>query len=130
MNDYTASEWAAQKAADKREKAKRASALTGIPVPILEAQMYTLEESAGQYSDWARQDAARHLLWMHHKDSRGYEPGSFTAGLLTAWHRADAANQGRLCVAFPIYGDAFDQIRANGYEGLARWAGIEELVQS
>lgn len=115
-----------------RENALKASGITGIPAPLLEALTYSLDESQGKYPQHERERAARHLLWMNGRDPRGYEPGGFMTKLLSAWGNADQSNSGRLALAFPVYGDALDQVRIYGYDGLAEWAGIatpEDLTE-
>ena len=84
------------------------------------------EERKGGYSQWDREQAARHILWQDGNYKYGFEPGSFHRSLLIAWGRADNVNKGRLALGFPIYGDAIGVYATRGTEGLLKWAGVGE----
>ena len=82
-------------------------------------------ERKGDYPQWEREQAARHLLWSEGHHKFGFEPGGFHRTLLIAWGRADNVNKGRLAIGFPVYGDATGVYATKGIEGLLDWAGIQ-----
>lgn len=103
---------------------ERCSRLLDVPADYLEAAVNTWLESGKIFNVADRQEAARHALW-HVGDPEGYEPGSFTQGLLLTWGRADTQNQMRLRVAFPCLSAAIDLLAETGVEGLKKWAEID-----
>lgn len=52
-----------------------------------------------------QRDAAAHVLWYFRRE--GWQPGSFTESLLTAFGKADMHNVRKLTASFPELGDAF-----------------------
>lgn len=52
-----------------------------------------------------QRDAAAHVLWYFRRE--GWQPGSFTESLLSAFGKADMHNVRKLSVSFPELGDAF-----------------------
>lgn len=71
----------------------------------------------------AQHEATRHVLWHFGDYNNGWEPGSFTKALLSAWGRADLHNQARLSEGFPEYGNAM--WKAQNEPG-----GMDELRES
>lgn len=103
---------------------RRASRLIGVPEDLVGALALTYEEAKGSYSQPEREQVARHLLWWDGDRSHGYQPGSFTDGLMMIWGRADSENKARLAIAFPVYADGKDILKIDGREGLLKWAGL------
>jgi hypothetical protein len=66
-------------------------------------------------------DVAAHVLW-HYGREGGYQPGSFTASLLTTIGMADPSNLDRLAAGFPEYVAAVTAIQYDpqGIERLQR----------
>ncbi len=52
-----------------------------------------------------QRDAAAHVLWYFRRE--GWQPGSFTESLLSAFGKADMNNVRKLTASFPELGDAF-----------------------
>lgn len=61
----------------------------------------------------AQKQAAAHVLWYFTRE--GYQPGSFTEKLLSAFGHADTFNLVKLTMAFPELGEAY-RLAAH-YEG-------------
>jgi hypothetical protein len=61
----------------------------------------------------AEKQAAAHVLWYFARE--GYQPGSFTEKLLSAFAHADTINLAKLSLVFPELGNAYRM--AAHYEG-------------
>lgn len=58
-----------------------------------------------QYTVTIPAQTARHVLWQYGAEG-GWQPGSFTQHLLSAFGAADPTHHHRLATAFPDYGAA------------------------
>lgn len=72
-----------------------------------------------------REQAARHILYMHGDEKRGYRPGSFTEKLIELWMHADASNSTKLQGAFPVLGEGLFIAKTIGSDAVAEWGGIK-----
>jgi hypothetical protein len=68
------------------------------------------------------QEHCRHLLWHFGRRDVGWEPGTFTARLLSAWDHADDMNYMRLAMGFPDLQIAISISTEHGHEGLIAYA--------
>lgn len=76
---------------------------------------------AGAEELYEMQREIRHVLWHLGDRVAGWEPGSFTSKLLSAWDSADHWNSAALAAAFPMLGRAV---------GVARSGGRRELLET
>lgn len=67
----------------------------------------------------AQEAAARHVLGYYNLPG-GYQPGGFTAGLISLWEKADPVNRAKLCMAFPEMGYVIEQFQKEGGEEIVR----------
>lgn len=100
---------------------RRAAALLGQPVELVQALVLTQREGAKVYGDDVRYRAAKSVLWWNGEDD-GLEPGGFFSKLWLAWNSADRENSDRLAIAFPAYADAMNIYQEQGADALREWA--------